>query len=427
MLFSLIHHPRVHLCLLSIFLFLSLLIGLLLSLSACQSVQGNTDMPPHFITRIDLHDPQQMRGLGKSVLHPNGSLYVINSASVGIITPTVLSSVIPIPLPSGEMADALKPNYPELWDLAVDTTTGKIYVTDTTNHYVHVIRDTAIITAFSSLGMFPNFITFDSHTGLGYISNFVLSRENPREKRTIVLSDTHIITQIIGAKGLSPTAQFYNPVDDKLYIGHHPGDPAFGEDPGGVITVISRTKILTTTFLGNPGLSGIFKMAVNQKTGAMYFLDMSNQLVYWHGDDIQHLVLWQAGFRVTRDLAVDSRTGWAYVTAWNDHPSQVAVVDKDKIIAAITVGEDPYAVAVDETHDYVYVANRLSGSLSVIRGTEVITTLSTMGSGPSYITVDEARGYIYVSNADSHSVAVFGFDQPPPQPLWRRFFPFIGR
>ena len=134
-----------------------------------------------------------------------------------------------------------------------------------------------------------------------------------------------------------------------------------------------------------------------------------------------------AGFRVTRDLAVDSKTGWAYVTAWNDHPSQVAVVDKDKIIAAITVGEDPYAVAVDEMHDYVYVANRLSGSLSVIRGTEVITTLSTMGSGPSYITVDEARGYIYVSNADSHSVAVFGFDQPPPQPLWRRFFPFIGR
>jgi DNA-binding beta-propeller fold protein YncE len=425
--FSLIHHPRVHLCLLPIFLSLSLLIGLLLSLSACQSVQGNADMLPHFITWIDLHDPRQMRGLGKSVLHPNGSLYVVNSASIGIITSTQLSQVIPIPLPSGKMADALKPHYPELWDLAVDMTTGKIYVTDITNHFIHVISGTNIITSFSSLGMFPDFITFDPHTGLGYISNFVFSRENPREKRIIVLSDTHVITQIIRSRGQSPTAQFYNPIDGKLYIGHHPGDPAFGEEPWGVITVISGTQILTTTFLGNPDLSGIFKIAVDQKTSAMYFLDMSNQLVYWHGDDIRHLVLWQAGFRVTRDLAVDSRTGWAYVTAWNDHPSQVAVVDKDKIIAAITVGEDPYAVAVDETHDYVYVANRLSGSLSVIRGTEVITTLSTMGSGPSYITVDEARGYIYVSNADSHSVAVFGFDQPPPQPLWRRFFPFIGR
>ena len=148
-------------------------------------------------------------------------------------------------------------------------------------------------------------------------------------------------------------------------------------------------------------------------------------LVYWNGTDIRYLVLWQQGFRLTRDLAVDSRSGWAYVTAWNGHPSQVAVVDKDKIIAALTVGEDPYAVAIDETHDYVYVANRLSGSLSVIRGTEVITTMSTEGWGPSYITVDEARGYIYVSNADSHSVAVFGFSETAQSSLWQRFLPFI--
>ena len=405
----------------------SLLLGLLVIVSGCQPVQGSTDSLPHLMALIDLHRRGRGSGVEKSILHPNKSIYVIYSTYVGLIKGTELSHLITITLPSGEIPDPLQENYPQLRDIAVDKMTGKVYVTDIANHFVHVISDTTIITSFSSLGMFPNFITFDSHTGLGYINNFVLSREEPREKRTIVLSDTHIIAQIIGARGLSPTAQFYNPVDGKLYIGHRPGDPAFGEDPGGVITVIRGTQILTTTFLGNPDLSGIFKMAVDQKTGAMYFLDMSNQLVYWHGNDIRHLFLGGAGFRVTRDLAVDSKTGWAYVTAWNDHPSQVAVVDKDKIIAAITVGEDPYAVAVDEMHDYVYVANRLSGSLSVIRGTEVITTLSTMGSGPSYITVDEARGYIYVSNADSHSVAVFGFDQPPPQPLWRRFFPFIGR
>lgn len=69
------------------------------------------------------------------------------------------------------------------------------------------------------------------------------------------------------------------------------------------------------------------------------------------------------------------------------------------------------------------------GVLSIIRGTEVLTTVSTHGRGPSYITVDEERGYIYVSNADSHSVAVFGFeeeDKVSPS-LWQQFFPLIQK
>ena len=410
------------------FLPFGLLLILLALLGGCQPAQGRADALPRFIAVIDLHDPKQMRGLGKGVLHPNGSFYVINSASVGMISGTDLSHVIPIPLPSGELADALKPDYPDLRDITVDIRTEQIYVTDITNNYVHVISGTTIITAFSSLGMFPNFITFDPQTGLGYLSNFVLSRENPREKRTMILSDTHIIAQVVRPNGLSPYSQFYNPVDGQLYIGHQPGDPALGEEPGGVVTVISGAALVTTTFLGNPELNGIVKMAVDQRSGAMYLLDATNQLVYWHGDEIRHLFLGGEGFRSTRDLAVDARTGWAYVTAWNGNPSHVAVVDKDTVIATIPVGEDPYAVAVDETHDYVYVANRLSGSLSVIRGTAVITTMSTAGWGPSYITLDEERGYIYVSNADSHSVAVFGYPaEAEPPAWWQRFLPFVQR
>ena len=47
--------------------------------------------------------------------------------------------------------------------------------------------------------------------------------------------------------------------------------------------------------------------------------------------------------------------------------------------------------------------------MSIIRGTEVITTVGTEGWGPTFITLDEQRGYLYVSNSDSASVAVFGF------------------
>jgi DNA-binding beta-propeller fold protein YncE len=129
-------------------------------------------------------------------------------------------------------------------------------------------------------------------------------------------------------------------------------------------------------------------------------------------------------------VAVDTRRNWAYVTSWDGPPSHVVVVQKDKVIAVLEVpGYDVRDVVYDATHDYIYVANRLAGNMSIIRGTEVITTLNTGGVGPTYITVDEKRGYIYVSNADTHSIAVFGYDAPPdgPASLWRRFLSFVRR
>ena len=75
----------------------------------------------------------------------------------------------------------------------------------------------------------------------------------------------------------------------------------------------------------------------------------------------------------------------------------------------------------------LYVTNYRSGTLSVIRGTEIVATLETHGEGAWYIGVDEIRGYIYVSNADSHSVAVFGFPETAPPSFWQRFLPFIQR
>jgi len=419
--------PRTAWRLCLVFLPVGLLLVLLALLSGCQPAQGHTDTPPQFITLINLHRQGRGAGVEKSVLHPNGSLYVIYSTYVGVISITALSHLITIPLPSGAIPDPLEYDYPQLRDIAVDNSSGQIYVTDTTNHFVHVISGTTIITAFSSLGMFPNFITFDPKLGYGYLSNYFASLEDRRIEQTVVLTHGQLLTQIERGHGQPPYSQFYNPVDGRLYIGHQPGDPALGEAPGGVVTVISGTALVTTTFLGNPELNGIVKMAVDRNSGAMYLLDATNRLVYWYGDAIRHLFLGGEGFRSTRDLAVDAHTGWAYVTSWNGNPSHVAVVDKDTVIAAIPVGEDPYAVAVDETHDYVYVANRLSGSLSVIRGTVVITTMSTEGWGPSYITLDEERGYIYVSNADSHSVAVFGFPESEQPSLWQRFLPFIQR
>lgn len=128
-------------------------------------------------------------------------------------------------------------------------------------------------------------------------------------------------------------------------------------------------------------------------------------------------------------LAIDPQRAWAYAGSWDGPPSHVLVLDRDQVIATLPVGFDARHIAVDPTHDYVYVADRLSGAISVIRGTEVITHLLTGGVGPSYISVDEQRGYIYVSNADSPSIAVFGFDDPPADKptFWQALLPWLTK
>ena len=67
--------------------------------------------------------------------------------------------------------------------------------------------------------------------------------------------------------------------------------------------------------------------------------------------------------------------------------------------------------------------------MTVMRGTQVITTLDTIGAGPWDISVDEKRGYTYVSNADGHTITVFGFDQPiaDKPTLWQTFLPWLGQ
>jgi DNA-binding beta-propeller fold protein YncE len=413
------------LCALPILLSLTLTAVMILSLGACSSIQAEDTPPPHLVDLIEFPTGGRGAGVSKSVLHPNGTVYVIYSSNVAIISGTELVQLVPIPGPDGKIPDPLSSDYPQLSDITLDGNAEQIYVTDQRNNLVHVISGTEVITSFDSLGEHPSLITFDPQTGYGYLSNYFVDREKPREKRTVVLSDTQILTQLIRGNGQSPEVQIYNPVDGRMYLGHRPGDPELGEELGGVLTIISGTEIVTTTFLGHEELYSIFRIVVHEKTGAMYLLDPTNQLIYWDGkEDIRYLNLWQQGLRVVRDLAIDETNGWAYVASWNGNPSHIGVVDKDQLLTTIPVGYDPYAVAVDKAHNYVYVANRLDGSLSVIRESQVITTLSTQGWGPSYITVDEERGYIYVSNADSHSIAVFGFETPEPPLL---FLPNVNR
>jgi YVTN family beta-propeller protein len=78
------------------------------------------------------------------------------------------------------------------------------------------------------------------------------------------------------------------------------------------------------------------------------------------------------------------------------------------VLPAVEVGEGPWGVAYDPVHDYVYVANSLSDSVTVIEaGTRTeVTTLGDAFYSPFHLAANSVTGKIYVANFAAASVTV---------------------
>jgi len=413
---------RLGVSLLAVVLLLLILAGTLVS---CQA--NATDTLPRLLAVLPMPSPHG-EGTAYGVTHPNGWAYIVNQGgSIAILDGPRLVKLLP--WPGG------KPRAGILSGLDIDPKTGYVWVGDSESATVHVISGTDVITTIHNLGIGPNHLVVHPVTGLVYVTNPHGYGPEPTLGTVTVISGTQVITTI--ETGYVPQVLRVHPLNQNVYVGQAaswPDDPA--DRNMGLVSVISGTTRIAQTTLGEPPntRSAIMDIAINQKTGEFYMLQDYYALVYWDGQaDIRRIPLGKWGYIPGLNLslnhvAVDPKRNWAYVTSWDGPPSHVIVAQKDKVIAVLEVpGYDVRDVAYDATHDYIYVANRLAGNMSIIRGTEVITTLNTGGVGPTYITVDERRGYIYVSNADTHSIAVFGYDAPPDgqPPFWRRFLPFL--
>lgn len=79
----------------------------------------------------------------------------------------------------------------------------------------------------------------------------------------------------------------------------------------------------------------------------------------------------------------------------------------EKVSQEISTGQQPMAIAVNETTNLAYVANHNSSSITVIDGKSraAIATIKT-GSGPEAIAVNPVTNRIYVVNSGENSVTV---------------------
>lgn len=93
-------------------------------------------------------------------------------------------------------------------------------------------------------------------------------------------------------------------------------------------------------------------------------------------------------------VATNTHTGYTYVLNGFQH---IAVFQETQLLALLPIGNQgtPYYLATDETQDWLYVVNTREDSVTVIQGTEVITTVAVAGRNIKGVAVT-SRGWAYI-------------------------------
>jgi len=355
-------------------------------------------------------------GVNKGFLHPNGKAYFLNYYSASVVAKDALLRKIPLP-------DLHPPLGQILSDIGFDSQSGLVYVLDRAADAIHVISETTLITTLVGIAEQPRMIVEDQDSNEVYIFYTSQTRKTDRF-RALIMSGTTVVAETI--LPASPWAVKYNPIDGHIYGA---GEQYMADgSQSNALFVIDNHRVITTILPldSNPQL-GVVDMAINPENGDVHVL-LSTKVVTWDRVNPPYSVnLLEAGYKNPQCITVDPTRELLYVCSWMEKGSYALVMTKERFKTAIPIKKWPEAIAWDRKHDYVYIAHYDPTNLSIIRGTDLITTLDIVGFGTSNIVVDEDGGRIYTANADDGSISVFGFDQADKPSFWQRFLPFIQR
>ncbi len=90
----------------------------------------------------------------------------------------------------------------------------------------------------------------------------------------------------------------------------------------------------------------------------------------------------------------------------NTGGKNLTVISDLSVVRSIKVGTEPIAVAFDQSNLHLYVANQISGTLSVIGITDKVTSTITLpaGADPVDVAWDGANGHMVVTSFDTSTV-----------------------
>ena len=106
-------------------------------------------------------------------------------------------------------------------------------------------------------------------------------------------------------------------------------------------------------------------------------------------------------------VAVDASAGTVYVADNGSNDMSVIDAATNEVTATVNVGSSPVGVAADSTAGIVYVANSGSNNLSLIdEATNKVAATVPVGGTPFGVAVDPSAGTVYATNFGSDNVSV---------------------
>ncbi len=253
-----------------------------------------------------------------------------------------------VSLIDGAKQIGLVPRDYEPYSLTFNPVNGYVYVTDLDSK-IQVIDGAQLVTTIKvadpqtgeKAGWMLSIVA-DPRTGLVYASSWEYGR-------LFVIEGTTVIDSM--QLGAGPVNMAFDEVRGLLYVAHSMPN-AFYPSEVSVVDVESLTVTYVDTLPGQIGSA--------------------------------------------RDVAVDVKSGFAYVSN-PDHDS-VTILNGTMIVGTIALGDQPWGIGINPNNGYVFVTNRRSNEVSILRNGALLDTVQVQGEEPWAVGVDTNNNDIYIAN-----------------------------
>jgi YVTN family beta-propeller protein len=290
------------------------------------------------------------------------------------------------------------------WGVAVNYSTGYVYVTNEDSNTVSVIDEHSqpapSVVATIPVGLEPQGVAVDTATDAVYVTNFggdslSVINGNPFSPTF----NTVIATVKFGSWAIDPDSVAVNASTDVVYVGGYMSsnvlaysgtDLAAGINAPGLDIDLPGANIHDVVY--DQADDGVFASAYNLG----YVAHISTT-----GGGNGELT----GLDGPAGLAVNLSTGTLYAAENWANADRIAVYPA-QTSPYIPLAGDPNALAVDSSTGTVFASLPASNSVAEIPSTGPVSYV-TVGSTPEGIDVDPFTGNVFVANSGSGTVSIF--------------------
>ncbi len=296
----------------------------------------------------------------------DNTVYVINGATNQVMTITHSSLVAP-------------------WGAGYNPNNGKVYVASNGRNSVVVINSTTLAVeqeiGDSSLQL-PDQVAVDAMHNLIYVTNSAGGRI------TVINGQTNTVVASFIAVLSTPHSIALDPARNRIYVTNLFYNPADGPDFMMVFSSISYTEIARRNALGGPTgmavrtVNGNIYVAQNYSDSLQWRVAVVNPLDLSFGVPFPGLVV---GGRKLSGVMYSPGSDRVYVSGSDSNTVDVIDANTNVVLVTLPVGIKPgNGIAVNTTTGLVYVANRASGSVTVIQDTPAgPTPTPTLAASPT--------------------------------------------